>query len=110
MITSVARPPYRESGVTLIEALVVLTIVGVAGAWSRSCRSTPTGSGRALETTAGDIRNFLQQAFTESVNQHTPVTVTLQQDAATGRWVLQLNPPPPAAAHAERHATRCRTS
>jgi prepilin-type N-terminal cleavage/methylation domain-containing protein len=84
----------RESGVTLLEALIVLTIVGVLAAivtvpinsyWQRS----------RVETTAGDIRSFMQQAFTESVNQHTPVNVTLQQDAG-GRWVLQLNPPPPA--------------
>ena len=91
------HPPacrHRESGVTLIEALVVLTIVGVLAAivtvpinsyWQRS----------RVETTAGEIRGFLQQAFTESVNQHTPVNVTLQQDGA-GKWVLQLNPPPPA--------------
>ena len=85
---------HRESGVTLLEALIVLTIIGVLAAivtvpinsyWQRA----------RVETTAGDIRNFLQQAFTESVNQHTPVNVTLQQDVA-GKWVLQLNPPPAA--------------
>lgn len=85
---------HRESGVTLLEALIVLTIVGVLAAivtvpinsyWQRA----------RVETTAGDIRNFLQQAFTESVNQHTPINVTLQQDA-DGRWVLQLNPAPAA--------------
>ncbi|MCJ7441292.1 MAG: prepilin-type N-terminal cleavage/methylation domain-containing protein [Thermoanaerobaculaceae bacterium] len=85
---------HRESGFTLLEVLIVLTIVGVLAAivtvpinsyWQRA----------RIETTAGDIRNFLQQAFTESVNQHTPINVTLQQDA-DGRWVLQLTPPPPA--------------
>ena len=85
---------HRESGVTLIEALIVLAIVGVLAAivtvpinsyWQRA----------RTETTAGDIRNFLQQAFTEAVNQHTPITVTLQQDGS-GNWVLQLNPAPPA--------------
>lgn len=84
--------PTRESGFTLIEALVVLVIVGVLAAlvtvpinsyWQRA----------RTETTAGDIRNFLQQAFTEAINQHTPINVTLQQDAAS-HWVLQLNPPP----------------
>jgi prepilin-type N-terminal cleavage/methylation domain-containing protein len=85
--------PARESGFTLIEVLVVLVIVGVLAAlvtvpinsyWQRA----------RTETTAGDIRNFLQQAFTEAINQHTPINVTLQQDAAS-HWVLQLNPPPP---------------
>jgi prepilin-type N-terminal cleavage/methylation domain-containing protein len=84
---------HRESGVTLIEALIVLAIVGVLAAivtvpinsyWQRA----------RTETTAGDIRNFMQQAFTEAVNQHTPITVTLQQDAS-GKWVLQLSPAPP---------------
>jgi prepilin-type N-terminal cleavage/methylation domain-containing protein len=83
--------PLRESGFTLIEALVVLVIVGVLAAlvtvpinayWQRA----------RTETTAGDIRNFLQQAFTEAINQHTPINVTLQQTA--GQWVLQLTPPP----------------
>lgn len=84
---------HRESGVTLLEALVVLAIVGVLAAivtvpinsyWQRA----------RTETTAGDIRNFLQQAFTEAINQHTSITVTLQPDAF-GNWVLQLTPPPP---------------
>jgi prepilin-type N-terminal cleavage/methylation domain-containing protein len=83
---------HRESGFTLLEALIVLAIVGVLAAivtvpinsyWQRA----------RVETTAGDIRNFLQQAFTESINQHTPVNVTLQLDASS-KWVLQLNPPP----------------
>jgi len=90
------HPParrHRESGVTLLELLVVLTIVGLLAAvvtvpinsyWQRA----------RTESTAGDIRNFLQQAFTESVNQHTPITVTLQQDAS-GKMVFHLNPPPP---------------
>ncbi len=90
------HPParrVRESGVTLIEALIVLVIIGALAAivtvpinsyWQRA----------RTETTAGDIRNFLQQAFTEAVNQHTPVTVNLQQDGF-GNWVLQLNPAPP---------------
>jgi prepilin-type N-terminal cleavage/methylation domain-containing protein len=93
-VTTIPAParPARESGFTLLEALVVLTIVGVLAAivtvpinayWQRA----------RTETTAGDIRNFLQQAFTEAINQHTPVNVTLQQTA--GRWVLQLTPPPP---------------
>jgi len=92
-VLSVPAParPLRESGFTLIEALVVLVIVGVLAAlvtvpinayWQRA----------RTETTAGDIRNFLQQAFTEAINQHTPINVTLHQTA--GQWVLQLTPPP----------------
>lgn len=79
----------------MIEALVVLAIVGllvlvaivpISSYWQRS----------RLETTASDIRNFLQSAYTEAINQHTQILVQLQQDAATGRWELLLIPPPPA--------------
>lgn len=88
-------PRRRDAGVTLVEALVVLAILGLVTAivavpinsyWQRS----------RLQSTAGDIRNFLQTAYTEAVNQHTQVTVTLQQDTTTGNWQLQLNPPPAA--------------
>jgi len=90
-VSSSAR--RREAGVTLIEALVVLAILGLVTAvvtvpinsyWQRS----------RLQSAAGDIRSFLQVAYTQAVNQHTPVTVTLQQDATTGNWTLQLNPTP----------------
>jgi type II secretory pathway pseudopilin PulG len=81
----------REAGVTLIEALVVLAIIALVTAivmvpvnsyWQRS----------RLETTAGDIRNFLQQAYTEAVNQHTQITVTMHQ--VSGVWELQITPAP----------------
>ncbi len=84
----------REAGVTLIEALVVLAIIALVTAivmvpvnsyWQRS----------RLETTAGDIRNFLQQAYVEAVNQHSQITVTMQQ--VSGVWTLQITPAPPHA-------------
>lgn len=84
---------HRELGVTLLEALVVLAIVGVLAAIATVPLNSYWQRART-ESTAGDIRNFLQQAFTEAINQHTPITVTLQQTAGT--WVLQLAPPPPA--------------
>lgn len=81
----------REAGVTLLEALVVLAILGLVAAvvtvpinsyWQRS----------RLQSAAGDIRNFLQIAYTEAVNQHTLVTVSMQQ--VSGKWQLQVAPPP----------------
>jgi type II secretory pathway pseudopilin PulG len=89
------RVRQAGAGFTLIEALVVLALVGliilvaivpINSYWQRS----------RLETTAGDIRNFLQSAYFEAINQHAQVTVTLQLNATTGLWELQLNPPPPA--------------
>ncbi len=95
-VGSVQAPPgRRDAGVTLVEALVVLAILGLVAAivtvpvnsyWQRS----------RLQSAAGDIRSFLQMAYTEAANQHAEVTVTLQHDTATGRWQLQLNPPPAA--------------
>ncbi len=83
----------RDAGFTLIEALVVVAIVGllvlvaivpINSYWQRS----------RLETTSGDIRNFLQSAYYEAINQHTQVVVTLQRNAGTARWELYLTPPP----------------
>jgi type II secretory pathway pseudopilin PulG len=98
-VISVCPPArrVREAGVTLLEALIVLAIVGLVTAivvvpvnsyWQRS----------RLQTTAGDIRNFLQQAYIEAVDYHTQITMTLQQNA-DGRWVLQgtNSLPPPRA-------------
>ena len=86
-------PGRREAGVTLIEALVVLAILGLVTAvvtvpinsyWQRS----------RLQSAAGDIRNFLQLAYVEAVNQHTAITVTLSKASTDAPWTLQLNPPP----------------
>jgi len=88
-------PRRREAGVTLIEALVVLAILGLVTAvvavpmnsyWQRS----------RLQSTAGDVRNFLQTAYTEAVNQHTDVTVYYWYDNSINQWTLQVFPPPPA--------------
>lgn len=87
-------PGRREAGVTLIEALVVLAILGLVTAivavplnsyWQRS----------RLQSVAGDIRSFLQVAYTQAVAQHTQITVSLQQDTTTGVWTLRFDPQPP---------------
>ena len=81
------------AGFTLIEALIVLALVGlitlvaivpINAYWQRS----------RLETTAGDIRNFLQSAYFEAMNRHTALPVTLQQNPTTGLWELQVHLPP----------------
>ncbi len=69
----------------IVGLLVLIVIVPIGSYWQRS----------RLETTAGDIRNFLQSAYSEAINQHTQILVQLQTDAVTGRWELQLFPPPP---------------
>ncbi len=68
----------------IIGLLVLIVIVPINSYWQRS----------RLETTAGDIRNFLQSAYSEAITQHTQVVVTLQQNATTGRWELYLTPSP----------------
>ena len=91
-------PPRREAGVTLIEALVVLAILGLVTAivavpmnsyWQRS----------RLQSAAGDIRTFIQKAYLMAVSQHASVTISLVVDNSGGSPVtmLQLNPPPPGA-------------
>lgn len=65
--------------------LVLIAVVPISSYWQRA----------RLETTAGDVRNFLQSAYYEAINQHTQVLVQLQKDTVTGRWELQLFPPPP---------------
>jgi type II secretory pathway pseudopilin PulG len=96
-----ALPGRREAGVTLIEALVVLAILGLVTAivavplnsyWQRS----------RLQSVAGDIRSFLQTAYTEATTQHSQITVTLQQNTTTGNWQLQLSPVPPGLTAAQQ--------
>lgn len=68
----------------IVGLLVLIAIVPINSYWQRA----------RLETTAGDIRNFLQSAYSEAIAQHTQVVVTLQHNATTGRWELYLTPPP----------------
>ena len=84
-------PSRREAGVTLIEALVVLAILGLVTAivavpinsyWQRS----------RLQSAAGDIRTFLQVAYTDAVTQHAQITVNLYQGAG-GSWSLERRNP-----------------
>ena len=84
----------REAGVTLFEMLTVLALLGLVSVIAVVPVNSYYQRSR-LQSAAGDIRNFLQVAYTQAVNQHTQITVNLQQDATTGSWTLQLNPPPP---------------
>ncbi|HUK13894.1 MAG TPA: prepilin-type N-terminal cleavage/methylation domain-containing protein [Thermoanaerobaculaceae bacterium] len=65
-----------QRGFTLLEALVVVAIIGIAAAlavvqvnkaWQRS----------RLESAAGDIQSFLQSAYTYMVNSRAPVFVVM---------------------------------
>ena len=88
-VSNTARRP--AAGFTLIEVLIVLFILGlvttiavvqVNSYWQRA----------RLQTAAGDLRTFLQNAYSEAVAQHTAMTVSLQQ--TTPACVFQVAPPP----------------
>lgn len=78
-----------QQGFTLIEALVVVAIVGLISAavalsvnkyWQRA----------RLEGSANDVRNFLLTAQNLAIATNDRVTVRLQQEA--GSWVFEMVP------------------
>jgi prepilin-type N-terminal cleavage/methylation domain-containing protein len=70
----------RDAGFTLIEALIVLAMVGILAAMV----TVPVNSyyqRSHLETTARDLRTFLESAASEATYQHANVTLSVAVDA-----------------------------
>lgn len=85
----------RQQGFTLVEALVVVTIVGLISAAIAISINTYWQRSR-LEGAANEVRNFLLTAQNLAIATNDRVTVQLQQQ--DGAWVLSMVPSRPPAA------------
>jgi type II secretion system protein H len=86
----------RQSGFSLIEALVVVFIIGLLVV----IILVPIGSyyqRQRLDTAANDLRVLLQSAQSEAITQHTPITVSLSADSG-GAVKVSLTPRPQRSA------------
>jgi prepilin-type N-terminal cleavage/methylation domain-containing protein len=91
VISACVPAPRRDSGFTLIEALVVLAIVGLMAAMVTVPINGYVQRSR-LESTARDLRTFLQSAYSEAVALHVPVTLSMSVETTTKAVTLQLAP------------------
>jgi prepilin-type N-terminal cleavage/methylation domain-containing protein len=78
-VIAMCVPRRRNAGFTLIEALVVLAMVGIMAAMV----TVPVNNyyqRSHLETTARDLRTFLDSAYSEANYQHANVTLSVALD------------------------------
>jgi Tfp pilus assembly protein FimT len=79
------RPPQREAGLTTLELLVALAIVGALIAAGTLLLRPP-----AATLFASELRALVQQARLEAVKRNAPVAVVFE--ASGGRFVTRADP------------------
>ena len=82
MTTTCAR---RQHGFTLIEALVVIAMIGVLLALAAPSFNTFTANQR-VKTASFDVYAALVFARSEAIKRRQSVTVAIAQDPATSEW------------------------
>jgi len=83
------RSRRRSEGFTLIEILVVLSILGLAIALIASY-GQPVSRGLSLRQAASDVTSGLREARGQAIADNRTVTVSL--DLATRRWRIDQQP------------------